>query len=53
MIDSIETVQNGTWWFTVRLRLYTPIVNNFPRHMTKSSLTFSLSSFLRKKTNDR
>ena len=37
-IDSIGHAWNGTWYFTVRWRPYTPIRGKFPRGMTEYSV---------------
>jgi hypothetical protein len=38
MVDSTGTMEDGTWWFAVRWRPYTPIPQKFPRQMTEYSL---------------
>jgi hypothetical protein len=38
MVDSTGTMEDGTWWFTVRWRPYTPIPQKLPGQMTEYSL---------------
>jgi hypothetical protein len=37
-VDALETMTDGTWWFTVRWRPYTPIPHKFPRQVMEYSL---------------
>jgi hypothetical protein len=37
-VESTGTMQDGTWWFAVRCRPYTPIAQKIPGQMTEYSI---------------